>query len=90
MNDDLTPLQREARERVHDLLAELADVLGPGGYDGFDDGEGPTGRVFLNGWVMMLAWVDEEGETFLTRQGSANLPAYQRVGLLHEGLYGFE
>lgn len=87
---DLTPEQEAARDRVHDLLAELAGILGPGSYDELDEDEAPAGQVFLNGWVMVLAWIDEDGESFLTRGGSAHLPAYQRNGLLHEGLYGFD
>lgn len=89
---DLTPAQIQARDRIHDLLAELADLIGPA-FDGEGDmepGEEPTGAVFLSEWVLVSSWVDQEGEGFMTRITSANLPGHHQVGLLHEGLYGFE
>lgn len=89
MNDDLTPAQKEAQNRVHDLLAELAEVIGPDfdGEHGLD--EPPYGSTFLSEWILVLAWVDEAGSGFTTRIGSPNLLHHHQVGLLHEGLYGF-
>lgn len=94
MRDGLTPEQVIARDRIHDLLAELADLIGPtfGGQaaEELDADEMPQGQVFLGEWITVLAWVDETGESFLTRIGSANLLSHHRAGLLHEGLYGFD
>jgi hypothetical protein len=91
-DSDLTPAQVVARDRVHDLLAELVDLVGPA-FDGAGDiepGEGPVGQVFLSEWALVASWVDEDGDGFITRITSANLPAHHLTGLLHEGLYGFD
>lgn len=87
----LTPSQTEAQNRIHDLLAELATLIGPD-QDGQAEDRGspvPDGSVFLNEWAIVAAWMDENGGTFTTRFGSASLPLHHLVGLLHEGLYGF-
>ena len=86
-----TPEQAKAQNEIHDLLAGLADVIGPR-FDGQGDlepDEMPEGSVFLGEWVAVLSWIDEAGESFTTRITSANLLQHHRVGLLHEGLYGF-
>lgn len=94
MKDGLTPEQSTARDRIHDLLVELGDLVGPafGGQAAEELGadEMPQGQVFLGEWVAVLSWVDEDGEGFLTRIGSANLLGHHRAGLLHEGLHGFD
>jgi len=88
-----TPEQEQAQNRIHDLLAGLVDLIGPnlgGQADAEVDPEDmPQGAVFLGEWVAVLHWVDETGQSFTTRIESANLLAHHRVGLLHEGLYGF-
>lgn len=88
-----TPEQVAAQNRIHDLLAELADQVGPrfGGEadDELDPDQQPQGAVFLGEWVAVVSWVDESGQSFTTRIESANLLQHHRVGLLHEGLYGF-
>lgn len=93
MSDGLTPEQVVARDRVHDLLNELADLVGPAfsgqAANDLDDDQLPVGQVFLGEWVAVMSWVDEDGDGFLTRIGSSNLLNHHRVGLLHEGLYGF-
>jgi hypothetical protein len=85
--------QEKAQNRIHDLLAELADLIGPR-CDGqadedLDPDELPRGAVFLTEWVTVLAWVDEAGTPFTTRIGSPNLLPHHRIGLLHDALYGF-
>lgn len=90
---DPTPDQAVARDRIHDLLAELADLIGPR-WDGQTDDDlepedQPVGQAFISEWVLIAAWVDEDGNGYTTRVGSANLLTHHRVGLLHEGLYGF-
>lgn len=90
-----TPDQERAQNRIHDLLAELVDLIGPR-LDGDPEGEAidnladlPQGAVFLSEWALVAAWVDEEGHTFTTRWGAPNMPLHHLVGLLHEGLHGF-
>ncbi len=89
MPESLTPEQRQAQQRIHDLLGELRDAVGPAGWG--EDGGAPEGaNVLLSEWVIMANWLDvESGEGYLTRFTSSNLQAAHRVGLLHEGLYGF-
>lgn len=88
MEKDLSPEQQAARDEIADLLQRHCKLLGPWDEDG---DVGPVAEnVFLNGWVLMASWTDEDGESFLTRIPSRNLPTYARVGLLHEGLYGFD
>lgn len=87
-----TPEQERAQNRVHDLLAELVDVIGPR-FDGqaeLDVDDMPQGSVFLGEWVFVGSWIDETGAGFTTRIESPNLLPHHRVGLLHEGLYGFD
>jgi hypothetical protein len=87
----LTPEQEQARDRLHALLAELAPLLGPSGP--FEDEDVPEEGAgwLLSSWALMATWVRaDDGEVYLTRLGSANLPRYQRVGLFHEGIYGFD
>lgn len=87
--------QEKAQNRIHDLLSELVDLIGPR-LDGDPDNEAidsladlPQGAVFLNEWALVAAWMDEDGHTFTTRWGSVRMPFHHLVGLLHEGLYGF-
>lgn len=92
MSSGLTPAQQAGRDRIHDLLAELADLVGPsldGQVDDDPDIDAPSGQVFLSEWVSVMSWTDEDGESYLTRISSANLLDHHRTGLLHEGLHGF-
>ncbi|HEX2578668.1 MAG TPA: hypothetical protein VHK88_20155 [Aquihabitans sp.] len=94
MAEGLTPDQLVAQARIHDLLAELVDLIGPrfGGLaeDDLDPDEMPVGQVFLSEWVTVLAWVDEDGDGFTTRIGSPNLARHHRTGLLYDGLHDFD
>lgn len=94
MSDDLTPEQREGQNRLHDLFAELTELIGPsfGGkaQEELDPDEMPEGAVFLSEWVCVLYWLDETAAGFTTRIASSNLPLHHRIGLLHEALYGFD
>lgn len=88
-----TPGQQAAQNQIHDVSAGLRDVVGPN-FDGqaeedLEPEEMPRGEVFLGEWVAVLSWVDEDGESFTTRIESANLLEHHRIGLLHQGLYGF-
>lgn len=90
MAERVTPEQREAQDRIHALLTELADAVGPAGWDG--EGGAVTGsNVLLSEWVIMANWLNaDDGEGYITRFASARLQSAHRVGLLHEGLYGFD
>lgn len=89
-----TPAQETAQHRIHELLSELADQVGPWGdgaaEDELEPEDQPQGQVFLSEWAAVLYWVDQEGDGFSTRITSANLPAHHRAGLLHEGLWRFD
>lgn len=92
MADELTPGQQEARNEIHDLIQRHVQLIGPAfdGNDELEPDERPADTVFLDGWVLMADWVDENGEGFLTRVTSRSLRSAHRAGLLHEGLYGFD
>jgi hypothetical protein len=88
-----SPEQESAQNKVHDLLASLAAVWGPGTPGSDDDlavEDEPEGAVFLSEWVVVAAWVDETGKNFVSRYGSPSLPGHHMKGLLHDGLFGFE
>lgn len=90
MAEPLTPAQREAQERIHVLLNELAEAIGPSGWED-EPGTPPGANVLLSEWVIVANWLDASDDAgYLTRFGSANLQTAHRVGLLHEGLYGFD
>lgn len=96
-DDRLTEEQKEARQKVHVLLSELADLIGPAGMmdiEDFGDNEEveppPTG-VFLNEWVLVINWTSvDDGESYITRLGSENMPIHHRTGLLYEALNSFQ
>lgn len=80
-----------AAGRITDLLNELADLVGPRMYpEDLDADDEPVGQVFMSAWVLVGAWVDEEGNNFTTRVWTPGIPAYQRDGLLHAGLDYFD
>lgn len=85
--DELNADQQAARDELHDLLQRHAKLLGPWNETG--DMEVPD-KVFVEDWVIVAAWTDEDGGGWLTRIPSKGLPAYRRDGLCHQGLYGFE
>lgn len=88
-----TERQEWAQNRIHDLLAELAELIGPAG-DGqaeedLDPDEMPQGAVLLPEWVTVMSWVDETGAGFTTRTMSPGLASHHLSGLLHDGLWRF-
>lgn len=62
-------------EAIHKALGEMEE-----------DGK----MLMVGDWVLMSTVTDEDGETTLSRLSSETCLAHARVGLLHEGLYGFE
>lgn len=77
----------QAISELHDFIQSKSTTLGPAD-DEENDGS-PMENAFLTQWVLVTAWVDENGQTFLTRLTPKEVPQWQRQGLLHEGLYGF-
>ena len=88
MTDDADRASRlnAAAEAIHDFLQRSADSIGPVG----EDMEGAPETAFIEQWVVVAAWTDGEGSTWLTRFGPPSQPAYQRDGLLHQALYKFD
>jgi hypothetical protein len=91
--NEIKPEQAVAQQRIHDLLGELADLVGPAAWHDDPDEPGPPAgtRMVISEWVIVANWMDiETGDGYLTRFGSHRLQSAHRVGLLHEGLYGFD
>lgn len=84
----------EAQQRVHELLTELTELLGPAAYpdDPFPDQPAPDQPLWvLDGWVLVASWLEVESRVgFCTRTWSPHLPAHARTGLLHMGLFQFD
>jgi hypothetical protein len=87
-------LDEQAVERLHDLIAREAAVLGPRA-DGGDDEDHDEdtahedrNHMALEEWVLVMSWTDlETGESHVTRHWSKQMPFHHRTGLLHEALY---
>lgn len=91
MAKQLSPVQIAAQERIHNLLAELAEAIGPTSWCDEENGAPEGANVLLSEWVIVAQWMDAgDGAGYTTRIGSHRLQTAHRVGLLHEGLYGFE
>lgn len=84
---ELSAEQRAARDELHDLLQRHASLLGPWRENPEMDDPGPV--VFLDTWVLMASWTGADGAGWTTRIPSKSCRTHERVGLLHEGLYGF-
>lgn len=63
------------RDAIHTTLQEL----GPADMDK---------QAVLVGWAIVLDWMDEDGERWLSKAHSATIPAWSANGLYHEALYG--
>ena len=77
------PLTGEQEEGINRIEAAIQGV---GYMPTPDDDEYPSGAAFLSQWVLVAAWVDEDGELFLTRMFPKGTPGYAAKGLLAEGL----
>lgn len=42
----------------------------------------------LTGWVLVMEWMADDGECWLTRGHAASLTSWHADGLHHEALYG--
>jgi hypothetical protein len=86
-----TPGQEDAQGRIHELLAELADLIGPNadGQADYDPGTGPVGKPTLWEHVVVCCWVDDDRQDWVTVIPAAGMLNHHTVGLLRAGLaYG--
>ena len=68
-----------AEERIHTLLTELTDLIGPHAFrDHLDADHQADGHVFLSEWVLVASWVDETGSPYLSQISSTGLPGHTR------------
>jgi hypothetical protein len=83
-----TPRQRDAQRRIHELLAELVDIIGPSG-DGqadYEPGDEPTGNPTLWEYVVVCCWVDDNTKDFVTAIPAAGMLTHHATGLLQAAL----
>lgn len=84
----LTPRQENAQQRIHELLTELVEVIGPAG-DGlaeYEPGDEPSGKPTLWEWVVVGCWVDDDRKDFVTVVPAAGMLSHHAVGLLRAAL----
>lgn len=80
--------QKFAQLRIHELLAELVDIIGPRGEGAadYDPGDEPAGDLTLAEYVVVCCWVDEKGEDFpIAVPGAAGMLPHHVGGLLATG-----
>lgn len=84
----MTPGQEAAQQRIHELLAELTEVIGPNydGEGGYEPGEEPTGASVLSEYVVAAIWVDGDDDDFVTVLSSAGMKNHHTIGLLRVAL----
>ena len=86
-----TPRQEGAQGRIHELLAELCEVIGPHG-DGqadYEPGDAPVGTPTLWEWCVVACWVDDDRADFVTVTPAAGMLTHHTLGLLRAALaYG--
>jgi hypothetical protein len=84
-----TPRQEDAQRRIHELLAELTEVVGPAGDGLAGPDERPCGKPTLWEWVTVCCWVDDDRQDWVTVVPAAGMLTHHAVGLLRAGLaYG--
>ena len=76
-----------AQQRLHKVLAELRDVIGPGPAD--PAGDGPSGKPTLWEYVVVCCWLDDDRQDWVTLVPAAGMLTHHVSGLLRAGLaYG--
>jgi hypothetical protein len=83
--------QEAAQQRIHELLAELVDVIGPhaDGEIDYAPGEAPAGTPTLWEYVVVCCWVDDDHEDWVTVLPAAGMLTHHAADLLSAGLtYG--
>lgn len=85
---DLTPRQEAAQQRIHELLAELVEIIGPNndGQADYEPGEAPSGKPTLWEFVVTCCWVDDDRKDFVTVLPAAGMLTHHAVGLLRAAL----
>jgi len=68
-----------SRDRIHEVLQEVGVLNGH---------EDEDRRALLTGWVVVTEWIDEDGETWLSKAHSASVLHWAANGMHHEALYG--
>jgi hypothetical protein len=85
---ELTPRQEDAQRRVHELLAELGEIIGPraDGQAVYEPGDEPSGKPTLWEYVVVCCWVDDDRKDFVTVVPAAGMLNHHAVGLLRAAL----
>lgn len=86
-----TPRQEHAQWRIHELLAELAEIIGPhnDGQIDYEPDDAPTGTPTLWEYVVAACWIDDDRKDFITVIPAAGMLNHHTVGLLRAALaYG--
>jgi hypothetical protein len=83
-----TPRQRDAQQRIHELLAELAELIGPhnDGQTDYDPGDGPAGTPTLWEYVVACCWLDDDQQDWVTVVPAAGMLTHHTAGLLRAAL----
>lgn len=86
---ELPEIIEQGRQRIHTAIADSAESVGPGVINDDLDPE-PTPPLMLSSWVMVVCWVDNDGNAYLTKMVSENQLDHQAKGLLHTALHEME
>jgi hypothetical protein len=83
---ELTQPQREALDAITSVVCERESVLGPGKFGGEELEPEPEGECLLSEWVMVMCWVDENGNSFIVKIAQEQALDHQVSGLLWTAL----
>lgn len=86
-----TPRQEDAQRRIHELLAELVEIIGPNddGHAEYEPGDEPSGTPTMWEYAVVCCWVDDDGKDYVTVVPAAGMLNHHTVGLLRAALaYG--
>lgn len=67
------------RDRIHEVLQEVGILNG---------GDGSDRAAVLTGWAIVTQWMDEDGNTWLSKSHSAAIQFWAANGMFHEAIYG--
>ena len=83
-----TPRQEHAQQRIHELLAELVEIIGPNsdGQADHEPGDEPTGKPTLWEYIVVCCWVDDDRQDWVTVIPAAGMLTHHTIGLLRAGL----
>lgn len=69
-----------SRDRIHEVLQEVGVLNGGTNHEGRS--------ALLTGWVVVTQWIDDDGETWISKAHSSSLQYWAANGMHHEALYG--